>query len=88
MGKALYIQSVEDAASMAGGYDDLAAELGVSTDEVENWAAGTVIPDCAVFLRIIEILVNPSRGEIQQHAGAASGGASCPPLNVSPDPIP
>ena len=71
MGKALYIQSVEDAASMAGGYDDLAAELGVSIDEVESWAAGSVIPECAMFLRIIEILVNPSRGEIKQHAEAS-----------------
>jgi hypothetical protein len=71
VGKALYIQSVEDAASMAGGYDYLAAELGVSIDEVESWAAGRVIPECAVFLRIIEILVHPSRGEIKQHAEAS-----------------
>jgi hypothetical protein len=88
MGKAFYVQSVEDAASIAGGYEPLAAELGVSLDEVESWSAGSVIPECAVFLRIIEILVSPARGEIKHHAEAASGGASRPPLNVSPDPIP
>ena len=58
MGKALYIQSVEDAASIAGGYEQLAAQLGVSVDEVESWSAGSVIPECAVFLRLIEILVH------------------------------
>ena len=88
MGKAFYSQSVEDAASIAGGYQHLAAELGVSIDEVEGWSAGIIIPECAVFLRIIEILVNPIRGESKHHAEAASGGASCPPLKVSPDPIP
>jgi hypothetical protein len=88
MGKALYIQSVEDAASIAGGYDHLAAELGVSVDEVEGWAAGSVIPECAVFLRLIEILVNPTRGKIKHHPETASGGDSRPPLSVSPDPIP
>jgi hypothetical protein len=87
MGKALYIQSVEDAASIAGGYEPLAAELGVSIHEVESWLAGSLIPECAVFLRLIEILVRPARGEIKHHAEAPSGGASRP-LNVSPDPIP
>jgi hypothetical protein len=87
MGKAFYSQSVEDAASIAGGYQHLAAELGVGIDEVEGWSAGSIIPECAVFLRIIEILVNPIREESKHHAEAASA-ASCPPLKVSPDPIP
>jgi hypothetical protein len=57
VGRALYIQSVEDAASVAGGYERLAAALGVSTDEVERWSAGTAIPEAAVFLRLIDLLV-------------------------------
>lgn len=59
MAKALYIQSVEDAASIAGGYERLAAELGVSADQVRSWCSGASIPECALFLRIIEILVGP-----------------------------
>jgi DNA-binding transcriptional regulator YiaG len=57
MGRALYIESVEDAAALAGGYDRLAAALGVSTDEVESWSAGSAIPESAVFLRLIELVV-------------------------------
>jgi hypothetical protein len=60
MGKALYIESVEHAAAIAGGYERLAAELGVSTGEVESWSAGTAIPESAVFLRLIELLLNPA----------------------------
>jgi hypothetical protein len=58
MGKALYIQSVEDAAFIAGGYDRLADALGVSIDEVDSWSAGRAIPECAMFLRLIEILLD------------------------------
>jgi hypothetical protein len=57
MGRALYIQSVEDAASVAGGYERLAAELGVGTDEVERWRTGSAIPECAVLLRMIELVL-------------------------------
>jgi hypothetical protein len=58
MGKALYIQSVEDAAAIAGGYERLAAALGVSADQVRSWSSGASIPECAVFLRLIELLMN------------------------------
>jgi hypothetical protein len=61
MGKALYIESVEHAASIAGGYDRLAAELGVSTDEVAQWSAGSAIPECALFLRLLEIILDPDK---------------------------
>jgi hypothetical protein len=60
MGRALYIESVEDAAALAGGYDRLAAALGVSIGEIKSWSAGGAIPDCAVFLRLIEIVVSPA----------------------------
>ena len=62
MGKALYIQSVEDAASSAGGLDRLAKLLGVSTVEVDSWSAGNAIPESALFLRLIEILVDSTPG--------------------------
>jgi hypothetical protein len=60
VGKALYIQSVEDAASIAGGYERLAAALSVSIDEVRSWSSGESIPECAVFLRLVEILLEPA----------------------------
>jgi hypothetical protein len=60
MGRALYIQSVEDAADIAGGYDRLAAALGVSIDQVRSWSAGRAIPECTLFLRLIDIVLNPA----------------------------
>jgi hypothetical protein len=59
MGRALYIESVEHAASVAGGYERLAAALGVSIDEVERWSAGSVIPETSLFLRLLEIVLQP-----------------------------
>jgi hypothetical protein len=60
MGKALYIESVEDAAAIAGGYDRLAADLGVSTAEVQRWCAGAAIPECALLLRVIDLVIGAS----------------------------
>ena len=57
MGKALYVESVEEAAALAGGYERLAAELGVSTEEVQSWSAGSAKPESAVFLRLLEIVL-------------------------------
>jgi hypothetical protein len=59
MAKALYIESVHDAAAIAGGKERLAAVLGVSAGEVERWSTGASIPDCTVFLRLIEVLLGP-----------------------------
>ena len=59
MGKALYIESVEDAAALAGGYERLAAKLGVSAAEVASWSAGSAVPETAVFLRLIEMVLDP-----------------------------
>jgi hypothetical protein len=70
MGRALYIQSVEDAASVAGGYERLAAELGVGTDEVERWRTGSAIPECSVLLRVIELVLKAAvkRGPAEERA--------------------
>jgi len=51
MGWAFYVESVEDAAALAGGHDRLAAALGVSPDVVRGWCAGDTVPD-SLFLRV------------------------------------
>jgi hypothetical protein len=58
MGKALYIQSVEQAADIAGGYDQLAAVLGVTRYEVDSWVSGSSTPGTAIFLRLIDIALS------------------------------
>ena len=59
MGRALYVESVAHAVSVAGGCERLAALLGVSTREVERWCAGA-LPEPGAFLRLIEILTDPA----------------------------
>jgi hypothetical protein len=60
MARAFYVESVEDAAALAGGHDRLAAALGVSLAEVHGWCAGASIPDCAMFLRVIDLVSGAS----------------------------
>ena len=74
MGRALYIQSVEDAASIAGGYERLADELGVSTGEIERWRSGAEIPACEVLIRLIELSLN-SGAKLARSDGAVVGEA-------------
>jgi len=81
MGKALYIQSVEDAASIAGGHERLAAVLGVSTHEVERWCSGVSIPECTAFLRVIDLIFNPAlANDPAPRSGLEGGGSAVPPL--------
>jgi hypothetical protein len=61
MGRGLYIQSVEEAADMAGGYEGLAERLGVERDEVLSWVAGLSAPPTAAFLRIVDMLLEELR---------------------------
>jgi hypothetical protein len=84
MGRALYIQSVEDAAAVAGGYERLAAALGVNLDVVKGWCAGNEIPECSVFLRVIEIIAGPApraSGPAEVDERAASAPATPLPLS-------
>jgi len=86
MGRAFYIESVEDAAAIAGGYDRLAAELGVSTEEVERWSAGAAIPECALFLRLIDLVTGASdpkgRSATAEPAEESRGNAGANPLSL------
>jgi hypothetical protein len=71
MGRALYIESVEDAASIAGGYEQLAVALGVSADEVKNWSTGMTIPDCMVFLRLLDLSLNAALPPVSEPGACA-----------------
>ena len=72
MGRALYIEWVEDAASAVGGYEQLAAELGVGADEVRNWSSGMTIPECTVFLQLLGLLLKQAPAR-DSESGESSG---------------
>jgi hypothetical protein len=86
MGRAFYIESVEDAAALAGGYDRLAEALGVSGDEVRGWAAGTAIPELSALLRLIDLVTGAPdpRGKSTTASPAAgcSGSAAANRLSL------
>jgi hypothetical protein len=77
MGRAFYIETVEDARALAGGYDKLAQALGVSTEEVKGWAAGSVIPECLVLLRLIDLVTGVS--DPKGRSTTASPAEGCSP---------
>ena len=86
MGRALYIESVADAAAIAGGSDRLAAELGVSIENVERWLTGAETPECAVFLRLIDFVTGASgptgRSATAEPAAECRANAAANPLSL------
>ena len=84
MGKALYIQAVEDAASIAGGHERLAAVLGVSTHEVERWCSGLSIPEWTAFLGVIDLIFNPALANDPAPRSDLEAGGLAGPSLVTP----
>jgi hypothetical protein len=86
MGRAFYVESVEDAAALAGGHDRLAEALGVTPAEVRDWCAGACIPDCEIFLRVVELVTGASdpkgRSTTAAPAAESRAAAGATPLAV------
>jgi hypothetical protein len=70
----LYARCVERAAQLLGGYGELANEVGASVRQLEAWARGEATPPTAVFLQIIDIVLD---GE--PPPGAAPPRRAAPP---------
>lgn len=51
------MRSVEHAAEIAGGYDELAVRVGVSADRVIAWSAGRDMPDTTSFLLVLDVIL-------------------------------
>jgi hypothetical protein len=62
MEKAAYVQTLEQAADIAGGYAELAAVLGVSQNDLDAWTKGTSVPGPALFLRVVDLVL----GDLQR----------------------
>jgi hypothetical protein len=73
MKQSIYMRSVEHAAELAGGYDELASRLGVSTAEVIAWTAGARTPPTASFLRVLDCIMVETQ-TIYQAASARAAG--------------
>ena len=58
MPKAAYIDTLEQAANIAGGYAELAAVLGVTRHELDAWTMGSSIPGPALFLRVMDLVLS------------------------------
>jgi hypothetical protein len=63
MRKAKYIQTMEHAAQVAGGYERLAGTLGVSGDELQRWMEGSTAPRPLLFLRVLDLVLNDLEGQ-------------------------
>ena len=58
----LYARCVRRAAELVGGYEALSEHVEVSVRQLEAWGAGEGTPPTAVFLRIIDLILDPGAG--------------------------
>jgi hypothetical protein len=59
------MRSVEHAAELAGGYEALAARLGVRTEKVMDWSLGLASPDTAAFLFLLDLIMQETQKLLQ-----------------------
>ena len=62
MHKAAYVETLEQAASIAGGFGELAIILGVTENELAAWTSGSSVPGPALFLRVLDLVL----GDLQR----------------------
>ena len=62
MEKAAYVQTLEQAADIVGGYPKLATVLGVTQSDLDAWTTGKAVPGPALFLRVIDLIL----GDLQR----------------------
>jgi DNA-binding transcriptional regulator YdaS (Cro superfamily) len=58
-------QTLEYAAKLVGGEDELARRLGVSRREVEVWISGDVPPPPKIFLKAIDIVSEATMARLE-----------------------
>jgi DNA-binding transcriptional regulator YiaG len=52
----IYMRTTRKALEASGGADSLAAALGRSLDEINDWLAGRQVPPDRMFLELLEIV--------------------------------
>ena len=65
MGSTIHSSSIQRAAGIAGGPAALASELRVPVDLVEAWAQGVEEVPPAIFLKVVDILLERQLSEIR-----------------------
>ena len=58
----LYARCVRRAAELAGGYEALSEHVEVSVRQLKAWGDGEGTPPTAIFLRIIDLILDPGTG--------------------------
>ena len=58
----LYAHCIRRAAELLGGFDKLGAHLEVSPRHLMNWADGLGAPSDAMFLKIVDIVLDKQQG--------------------------
>ena len=55
------MRSVDHAAELAGGYDELAKRLGVRAEQIMDWSLGLGSPDTASFLFVLDLILQETQ---------------------------
>ena len=59
-GSSIYSRALQRASELLGGRDKLAAYLDVAPADVQKWISGAARPPQAVFLRVVDFIIDES----------------------------
>ncbi|TAK81350.1 MAG: hypothetical protein EPO20_24935 [Betaproteobacteria bacterium] len=63
----VHFQTLEYAAGLVGGEEQLAHRLGVSSSELDLWLAGGAPPPVSVFLKAVDIVTDAAIARLSNH---------------------
>lgn len=63
---AVHFQTLEYAATLVGGEEELAARLGVTRPELDLWLSATERPPLAVFLKVVDIVHDAAMAQLRR----------------------
>jgi hypothetical protein len=69
----LYSHCIKRAAELLGGFDNLGAHIGVDPQDLARWASGAGAPSDAIFLKIVDIVLDKQLGTPRSSALQTSG---------------
>jgi hypothetical protein len=72
MESVVYVRALQRAAEILGGEEELQAHLGAPATKLALWLQGTATPPTAIFLKVVDLLVDCSVREVGQSISAAT----------------
>ena len=73
----IYSRALQRAAELLGGRDKLAKYLDLDPSDVQKWISGAVRPPQAIFLRVVDFIIDETSPAPGDDAGEAPSQSDC-----------